>query len=231
MHRFSGASIPVAPITHHWLDSTHITFGVLTGGAIVGPVKLEASTFRGREPDQNRWDIETPRLDSHSFRLSVNPTERWALQASFGRLHSPEQLDPEVDQERLTASAMYEGEWGDSGRWEGLVAWGRDRNLPGHALDALTAEAALELADRHTLFARVERVQKDELFPAPDPRAGVIFDVGELTAGYRFDFLRQGPVGLGVGAAGTLVRVPGTLRDAYGSSPAAGLLFLHALLR
>ena len=30
MHRTSGMDIPEAPITHHWLDSTHITFGVLT---------------------------------------------------------------------------------------------------------------------------------------------------------------------------------------------------------
>src|SRR5581483_5012259 len=28
MHRFSGEDIPEAPITHHWLDSTHVTFGV-----------------------------------------------------------------------------------------------------------------------------------------------------------------------------------------------------------
>src|SRR5206468_8154265 len=41
MHRYSGANIPVAPITHHWLDSTHITFGVLTAGAVVDRVKVE----------------------------------------------------------------------------------------------------------------------------------------------------------------------------------------------
>ena len=32
MHRFSGMPMPEAPITHHWLDSTHITFGVATLG-------------------------------------------------------------------------------------------------------------------------------------------------------------------------------------------------------
>ena len=34
MHRFSGIEIPEAPITHHWLDSTHITFGVATAGLV-----------------------------------------------------------------------------------------------------------------------------------------------------------------------------------------------------
>src|SRR5262249_31308239 len=32
MHRFSGMPLPEAPLTHHWLDSTHITFGVATAG-------------------------------------------------------------------------------------------------------------------------------------------------------------------------------------------------------
>ena len=114
MHRFSGMNIPVAPITHHWLDSTHITYGVLTAGAVVDRVKVEASAFRGREPDQNRWDIESPWLDSYSFRLSVNPTEHWATQVSYGRLQSPEQLEPDVDQERTTASAMVDGRCGES---------------------------------------------------------------------------------------------------------------------
>lgn len=228
MHRFSGMNLPVAPITHHWLDSTHITFGVLTAGAVVDRVKVEASAFRGREPDENRWNIESPKLDSHSFRLSVNPTDRWALQASYGRLRSPEALEPQVDQDRITASAMVDGAWGDAGRWEGTLAWGRDRNRPGHTLDAFTAEAALEIAERHTFFTRAERVEKDELFVAPDPRAGHVFDVGELTAGYRYDFWRRGSLALGLGASGTLALVPHDLRTPYGDAPAAGLVFLHA---
>ena len=230
MHRFSGINTPVAPITHHWLDSTHITFGVVTAGAVVDRVKVEASAFRGREPDENRWNIETPKLDSHSFRLSLNPTDRWALQVSYGRIHSPEQLEPDVNQDRVTASAMVDGTWGDTGRWEGTLAWGQNRNDPGHRLDAFTAEGAFQSGDRHTVFARAERVQKDELFLAPDPRAGQIFTVGELTGGYRYDFLRRDHWRVGVGASGTLSFVPGGLRGDYGDTPASALLFLHAAL-
>ncbi len=228
MHRFSGLNIPVAPITHHWLDSTHITFGVVTAGAVLDRVKLEASAFRGREPDQDRWNIETPRLDSHSFRLSVNPTDHWALQASYGHLKSPEQLEPDVNQDRTTVSAMYDGTWGDTGRWEGLVGWGHNRNRPGNSLDAFTAEAAVDFAERHAIFVRAEQVRKDELFLAPDPRAGRVFRVGELTAGYRRDFWRQGHMTVGVGAAGTLSFVPTTLHPTYGSTPASALIFLRA---
>jgi len=231
MHRFSGMSIPVAPITHHWLDSSHITFGVLTAGAVMDRVKVEASAFRGREPDQDRWNIESPKLDSHSFRLSVNPTDRWAMQVSYGRIHSPEQLEPEIDQDRTTASAIYDGTFGDTGRWEGTLAWGRNRNRPGHILDAFAAEATASFSERHTLFARAERVEKDELFLEPDPRAGEPFTVGELTGGYRYDFLLRQHAVLGLGAAGTVSQIPSELRDVYGDTPFSALLFLHAGLR
>ena len=36
MHRLSIMDSPEAPITHHWFDSTHITFGVLTAGVTYG---------------------------------------------------------------------------------------------------------------------------------------------------------------------------------------------------
>src|SRR6185369_5925271 len=35
MHRFSGEDNPEAPITHHWLDSTHIAYGVVTLGYVL----------------------------------------------------------------------------------------------------------------------------------------------------------------------------------------------------
>ena len=227
MHRFSGSNIPEAPITHHWLDSTHITFGVLTAGVVVNRVKFEASTFRGREPDENRWNIESPnKLDSHSFRLSVNPTEAWAVQISHGRIKSPEQLEPDVDQDRTTASAIYDGQW-NGGHWEGMLAWGQNHNRPGHTLDAFTAEASATLHEAHTLLVRAEHVQKDELFIAPDPRAGRTFEVGELGVGYRYDFWRTAHTATGIGALGTLAFLPGDLRTTYGNSPASALVFLH----
>ena len=69
MHRLSAMDSPEAPIGHHWMDSTHVTFGVVTAGLVHGPWKLEGSGFRGREPDQKRYDLESPRLDSASVRL------------------------------------------------------------------------------------------------------------------------------------------------------------------
>src|SRR6266850_2462990 len=229
MHRFSGLNIPEAPITHHWLDSSHITFGVLTAGAVWGGAKIEASAFRGREPDQNRYDIEHPKLDSHSFRLSLNPAPAWAFQVSYGHLKSPEQLEPEVNVDRTTASAMYAGEW-TGGRWEATAAWGRNRSRPGPILDAFTGEVAVQLHERHTVFVRAERVEKNELFPEGDPRGGATFDVGELSLGYRFDFWRSRHLATGLGVLGTLSLVPGEIQDVYGNNPTSGMVFAHVEL-
>src|SRR5205807_2759984 len=100
MHRLSIMDSPEAPISHHWLDSTHIVFGVLTTGFVHDDWKLEVSQFTGREPDQNRYDFDPIRLDSTAARASWNPDPRWSVQVSWGHLNSPEQLTPQIDENR-----------------------------------------------------------------------------------------------------------------------------------
>src|SRR5207247_2031796 len=73
MHRLSAMDDPDAPLGHHWQDSTHITFGVITAGLAHRNLKLEGSVFTGREPDENRYDFAAIRLHSYSGRLSWNP--------------------------------------------------------------------------------------------------------------------------------------------------------------
>ena len=57
-HRLSALVNPVAPVAHHWLDSTHITFGLVTTGVYGARWKAEMSAFNGREPDENRADLD-----------------------------------------------------------------------------------------------------------------------------------------------------------------------------
>lgn len=127
MHRASGVSLPEAPLSHHWLDSTHITFGVVTLGTVLGNWKLEGSVFNGREPDQSRWNIETRKLDSYSGRLSWNPHPDWSLQASHGYLASPEQLEPQIGVHRTTASASHAHRLESGGHWNTMLAVGINR--------------------------------------------------------------------------------------------------------
>ena len=230
MHRFSGVENPEAPLGHHWLDSTHIAYGVGTFGFIWGPWKLDASTFKGREPDQRRWDMEAPKFDSYSGRLAYNPTENWSLQASYGYLVAPEQLEPDVNTRRLTASASYNRRFADAGDYfsQTMFAFGRNMNTNGLNSNAFLLESALRIYRRHTLFARAERVDKDELFEPGDPLAGRSFAVNKLSAGYTYDFARWKRSQWGVGALGSLHFLPAALRPAYGNTPGSFQVFVRA---
>src|SRR4029453_12668880 len=88
--RVSGVTTPGAPIPHHWLDSTHVSFGVVTGGIYGKRWKVETSAFNGREPDENRKDLDFGALDSISGRIWLLPTSNIALQVSAGHLNDSE---------------------------------------------------------------------------------------------------------------------------------------------
>lgn len=217
MHRGSGLDNPEAPISHHWFDSTHITFGVITAGVVLDAVKLEASRFRGREPDEDRYDIEEPKLDSTAFRASWNPSPRWSLQASVAGLESPEQLEPDVDDTRFSVSAAYTRPVFTLGLWSTAVAYGRKDKRPGPALDAWLAETAVRLDDRWTVFARAEAVEQDELLGHHEGEdEAAVFDVGKVTVGAVRDFRLAENVRFGVGAAVSGFAIRDGLDVAYG---------------
>jgi len=131
MHRFSGEDNPVAPLSHHWLDATHISYGVITfGWSRADKVKIEGSIFNGTEPNADRWDVDTMKLDSFSTRVTVNPTPSLSVQGSMGFLKGPEQLHPEQDLLRMTASATHNKVLGGDvswGNWQTTAAWGRNK--------------------------------------------------------------------------------------------------------
>jgi hypothetical protein len=217
MHRASGIAIPEAPLTHHWLDSTHITFGVATLGAVYRDFKLEGSLFNGREPDQYRWNIETDRLDSWSARVSYNLGENWSAQLSHGRLNEPEQLEPEEDVERSTGSVSYSVPV-DRGLLSLTFAAGVNR-VEGEGEAAWMLEGA-RLFDRMKVFGRIERLETSHL-------SGDKAEVGKLSLGASYQVGSTGRLAFDVGALVSGYEVPEELEDAYGSSPASGLVFLR----
>lgn len=228
MHRFSGVANPEAPISHHWLDSTHVTFGVATAGLVHKGLKLEGSVFTGREPDENRWDIERPRMDSWSVRATVNPTANLSAQVSHGFLHSPEGLHPEEDVRRTSASVTWNLPLGDR-NWQSTLAWGR--NDPsggdhGHTTDAFLLDSAVQLG-RWTVFGRAENVDKDELFgdeDRGDPLAGRVFNVSKLSLG-GYHSAPIGKVALDLGGLVSKYDLPRDIQPRYGSNPTSFMLF------
>lgn len=222
MHRASGLDSPEAPISHHWLDSTHITFGVVTVGLVGDNWKVEASGFRGREPDQHRYDIETPHLDSVSARVSYNPTPEWALQASWAHVVSPEQLEPDVDETKETVSAIYSRRMFDEGSWTTTLAYGHKSLTHGPSLSAVLLESALKPDPRWTFFTRAEWVEENELAPGVHP-------VGKISLGAIRDFAVASHVKVGVGALVSGFALPAALKAAYGG-PVGGMAFLRLKL-
>lgn len=226
MHRGSARLNPEAPIAHHWFDSTHIAFGVATLGISRPHWQLEASAFNGREPDEHRWNIERPRLDSWAARLTWNPAPRWSAQISYGRLESPERLEPGVDEKRLIASVAYA-----DARFAATAGWSRKDRDPGRTLEGAFAEASFDITRRHTLFTRLEQVTNDELFPNPaSPLHHAPFSVTKATLGYAYSLPLTGPFTLALGGSGSLYAKSDRLDAAYGRTPRSFTLFARLAL-
>ena len=219
MHREAIMDSPEAPITHHWLDSTHITFGVVTAGLALDRLKIEASRFNAREPNQHRWDIETGPLDSTSVRISWNPARTLSLQGSWGHFTDPEQLEPGVDQKRWSASALWADQVAPGWRAATTLAWGR-KSAHGHKDDAVAVEASL----RHrqwTLFGRGEMTENRELLDIHD---GPAFRVGKVSLGAVRDFRLANHLSVGAGGLFSLNFVPDGLRSLYGGKNPTGAM-------
>ena len=223
MHRTSAKLNPEAPITHHWFDSTHITYGVVTAGVTTSKFQLEGSIFTGREPDERRWNIEKPRFDSWSARATWNPSPQWALQASHGRIKQPEFLiHPDEDEARTTASVHYAN---GSGLTATAAFSAKDRR-PGPTLTAYLAEANWDIDDHHTLFGRIENVKNDELFPdEADPLHETPFRVTKFQAGYAYRLPITGPLNLALGGTVSAFAKPDALDIAYGKNPVGATVF------
>jgi YHS domain-containing protein len=224
-HRVSAMPNPIAPITHHWFDSTHVSFGVITGGVYGRRWKVETSAFNGREPDENRKDIDFGALDSVSGRVWVLPRANVALQFSAGRLkdaEAGERLEPRRDVKKVTASATYNRAVGGN-VWATTVGWGRNSEL-NRATYAVLAESVVTRGDRDTWFGRLEigtKTAHDLDIPSPlaciaciDPRT---FTVTKLQGGYT-RYLTAGGFKPGVGVVLSTGLVPESLRGVYGST-------------
>lgn len=213
MHRPSGMEIPEAPISHHWFDSTHIAWGVLTIGANSKRWQAEVSAFNGKEPDENRYAPDNIRLDSASARLTFNPDKEWSFNVSYGYLKSPESTEPGVDQHRVTAAALWSHALGPTSNLSVTAAFGR--NIIGdHNSDALLVEGTV-LHSKDSVFARWEHVMKDELVGVPEGS----YMVNKFLFGGVHNLGSFDGLDLGLGAYAGVYSYPDSLKPFYGANP------------
>jgi hypothetical protein len=211
-HRPSASSDPFAPLSHHWQDATHISFGVISAGLYTKDMKLEGSIFNGREPDQHRADFDftqhSPTLDSYSGRATVNPATAWSLSGSYGYLRSPEELTPDISQHRFTVSALNEHALGRSGHVSSAFVWGANLEMGGTPADpadrrlsnSALAETNVDLDGANTVFGRLEYVNKSSHDLDVTVPSASRFDIGSLGFGYVREigaFTKYGAAGVG----------------------------------
>lgn len=224
IHRTSASGLPAAPLGHHLQDSTHTSFGVVTTGVVVDRFKLEASAFNGREPDEDRWDIQLAALDSWSFRVSAAPTRNWTAQYSYGRLEHPEALEPGSER-RQTTSVEYNHPLG-GGNWATSLVWGRKhKDIDNSIQNSYLLESTVNFRRRDYAYTRLELVDKDELFPGAPVHAS--YRIGAYTFGGMRDLLQDRRWQLGLGADVTFNSKPAALDPVYGDDPVSFRIFLR----
>ena len=232
-HRASASEDPMAPLSHHLQDSTHVADDVITVGITHTNLRLEASAFHGREPGEYRWNIDSGTIDSWSTRVTVNPSANWSAQYSIAQLHSPEALAPEDDVRRMTASVTYNRPI-SRGNWASLFVWGRNQALEdGNVGNGYLLESTLRFMNRNNAWTRIENVDRtNELLLGENPeppgfRERYFARVQAYTAGYDREFGKIPHLSTAIGSQVTWYAVPDALRPAYGSHPIGVVLFLR----
>jgi len=232
-HRASAAENPMAALGHHLEDSTHIANDVVTAGITYKLARFEASGFHGREPDENRWNLDSGSIDSWSARLTLQPTSHWAGQYSFAHLTSPEAMHPLENLQRMTASLSYDFWPGKRQNLAATLLWGRNHSLAtGENFNGYLAEATLHLSPQN-FWGRIESVDRNNellLGKQPEPPG---FDeqflarVQAYTVGYDHELQIVPRVSTAIGGQVTLYHAPSFLTQVYGDHPTGAVLFVR----
>jgi hypothetical protein len=248
-HRESAIESPVGTLGHHQEDSTHISDDVVTIGVTRGWLRLEGSGFHGREPNEHRWQVQQGAIDSWSTRLTLEPGRNWSGQYSWGHLHSPEQLFPDENQDRMTASVMYNRPFGPShsmptgapgpdatrpGNWATTLVWGRTRDLPDNLIEnSYLLESTVRFRERNYAFTRIENVDRtNELLLGehalpPNFQEESAGRVQAYTFGYDRDLGHFPHLSTAFGAQVTAYRPGLRLQPVYGTDPMGVVIFLR----
>ena len=232
-HRMSAIENPVGTLGHHQEDSTHIAADVVTVGVTYGIVRVEASGFHGREPNEHRWEIQQGAIDSWSTRLTVEPGKNWSGQYSYARIASPEQLYPTENQERMTASAMYNRPL-KNGNWACTALWGRTRDLTGGGKEnSYLLESLLRFKTRNYMWTRLENAGRSNELLNGEQALPAGFEEEPLTHVQAYTFGYDRDVDLlphlasAIGAQVTLYGVGKPLQPVYGTDPVGVSVFVR----
>jgi hypothetical protein len=254
-HRLSASEDPIAALGHHQQDSTHIAFNVITGGLTWRWLRFEESGFHGAEPTEQRWKFQpSPNgvaIDSYSSRITFAPTSNWTSQYSIAHITSPEALYPHEDQQRQTASIMFNRPIGiqhdttsmpgmdmatpPTGNWSTTLLWGRTKSLTDNNKEnSYLLESLLRFHTRNYVWTRIENASRtNELLLTPGsplPPAFTESPIGHVAAytfGYDRDFRLIPHLLTAPGAQFTAYTTPSALTSTYGHHPSGVVFFIR----
>jgi hypothetical protein len=258
-HRLSASEDPIAALGHHQEDSTHIAFNVFTGGLTWRWLRFEESGFHGAEPTEQRWGFQpSPNghaVDSYSSRITFAPTQNIAAQYSIAHIVSPEALYPHENQQRQTASIMYNRPLGahhdttsmpgmdmstpSTGNWSTTLLWGRTKSLPQSGNDnskenSYLLESLLQFRTRNYVWMRIENAARtNELLLSPGSTLPPNFTespighVAAYTFGYDRDYCIIPHILTAPGAQFTTYVTPDVLNSTYGHHPWGVVAFVR----
>ena len=253
-HRLSASEDPIAALGHHQQDSTHIAFNVFTGGLTWRWLRFEESGFHGAEPTEQRWGFQpSPNghaVDSYSSRITFAPTKNIAAQYSIAHIVSPEALYPNEDQQRQTASIMYNRPFGKhhnttsmpgmdmtttANNWSTTLLWGRTKSLADNSKEnSYLLESLLNFRTRNYVWTRIENAgRSNELLIPPGSPLPPNFTESPLghVAAYSFGYDRDYRVAphllAAPGAQFTTYTTPAPLISIYGAHPFGAVAFVR----
>jgi hypothetical protein len=252
-HRMSASENPLAALGHHQEDSTHIAFNVLTAGLTWRWLRFEESGFHGAEPTEQRWGFQpSPNghaIDSYSSRITFSPTQNWSSQYSIAHITSPEALYPSENEQRQTASIMYNRPLGaatadgtHSDNWSTTLLWGRTKSLPqigndGSKENSYLLESLLQFHTRNYIWTRIENAGRSNelLLPPgsmlpPNFSESPIGHVAAYTIGYDRDYRIAPHLLAAPGAQFTTYTTPEALISTYGAHPFGAVAFVRLRL-
>ena len=137
--------------------------------------KLEASTFHGREPNENRWNIDGGKPDSFASRLTLSAGNNFSGQFSIGRINNREAVELDLDTLRTTASIHHNVRF-SSGHVSTSLIWGRNKDLEFHGrriFNAYTAESTVNFLINNWAWTRIENVDRDRTLLAGETPAAL----------------------------------------------------------
>ena len=179
--------------------------------------------FNGREPDEDRTDLDLAALKSCSGRVTFLPTPALAVQVSAGHLadaEAPHAVGPRQDVDRVTASATWHRRGTGDALWATMVAWGMNVE-PLTTSHAVLLESVFSADGRNTWFGRIEVTGKPAHVLHVSESTDV-FTVGKIQAGYvRYFAARQG-LQPGIGGSVSVSLLPPALEPRYGGRAVPG---------